>query len=237
MELQIGTILRRLRRERELTQEEVAAHLGVSFQAVSKWERGEGLPDIILLPALARYFDISLDDLFGMNQGPMAKKFEQINRTWAENNRSGLHPENVALMESALREYPNNALLLVQLSTSLEKLEGTDAEKQENLRRSIAVQEQILNYGSDPEVINATRFNICFAYWKTGQQQKAIEQAKKLPNLYKTRENALAYFLECPERAALSREALDALRWAMQLHLGILGQEEKARRITAILDE
>ena len=237
MELQIGTILRNLRRERGLTQEEVAAHLGVSFQAVSKWERGEGLPDITILPALARYFEISLDDLFGMNRGPMAERFREINRTWEENNRAGFHVKNVALMESALREYPNNELLLVQLSTSLEKLEGTEAEKQENLRRSIAVQEQILIYGKDPEVVNATRFNICFAYRKVGETQKAIEQAKKLPNLYKTRENALAYFLEGPERTALSREALTALYWSLQLHLGNLGQSRKAEQIRKILEE
>lgn len=236
MELQIGTNLRRLRRERELTQEEVAVHLGVSFQAVSKWERGEGLPDITILPALARYFEVSLDDLFGMNHGPMAEKFEQINRTWEENNRAGLHPENVSLMESALREYPNNALLLVQLSTSLEKLEGTEAEIQENLRRSIAVQEQILAYGKDPEVVNATRYNICFAYWKTGQKQKAIDQAQKLPNLYKTRENALVYFQEGQDRIALSLEALEALRWSLDLHLGNLGQSRKAEQIRKLLN-
>ena len=41
MELSIGTKLRTLRRGRDLTQEEVAAHLGISFQAISKWERGD----------------------------------------------------------------------------------------------------------------------------------------------------------------------------------------------------
>ena len=40
MELQIGTKLKELRRQRNLTQEEVASHLGISFQAISKWERG-----------------------------------------------------------------------------------------------------------------------------------------------------------------------------------------------------
>ena len=49
MELHIGKNIRRLRRERNLTQEEVAAHLGISFQSISKWERGDGYPDITML--------------------------------------------------------------------------------------------------------------------------------------------------------------------------------------------
>ena len=51
MNLRIGENIRRLRRERNLTQEEVAAHLGISFQSVSKWERCDGYPDITMLPA------------------------------------------------------------------------------------------------------------------------------------------------------------------------------------------
>lgn len=50
MELIIGEKLKNLRRSKDLTQEEVATHLGISFQAISKWERGEGYPDITMLP-------------------------------------------------------------------------------------------------------------------------------------------------------------------------------------------
>lgn len=235
MELQIGKALRRLRRERNLTQEEVAAHLGISFQAVSKWERGDGLPDIAILPAISRYFDVSLDDLFDMNGLAVSEAFDSINRQWEENNKAGLHRENVLLMNAALKEHPNNALLLVQLSTSLDKLDGTEAEQKEHLRQSIAVQEQILRYCDDPEVVNATRYNICHAYWKDGQQIKAIEQAQMLPNLYKTRENALVYFLEGDQQRKIAREALDALTWALKLHLTALGKPETASKIAAIL--
>ena len=59
MKLNMGDTLRQLRRARNLTQEEVAAQLGISFQAVSKWERNEGYPDITLLPVLARFFGVS----------------------------------------------------------------------------------------------------------------------------------------------------------------------------------
>ncbi|MBO5218271.1 MAG: helix-turn-helix transcriptional regulator, partial [Clostridia bacterium] len=123
MNLKIGENLRRFRRERELTQEEVASHLGVSFQAVSKWERNEGYPDITLLPAIANYFGVTVDALIGMEDVASAAQYETYNRRWTENRIARLHAANVALMKEALAIFPNDALLLVQLSASLERLD------------------------------------------------------------------------------------------------------------------
>ena len=228
MELFIGETVKRVRRQRDLTQEEVAAHLGVSPQSVSKWERGEGYPDITMLPALANYFGVSVDELLGVGEIEKKEKYDEINRQWAQNNKTGKHSENVSLMKKALKAYPNDALLLVQLSCSLEKLDGTPEEKRRNLLESTAVQEQILRYGEDSEVRGATMYNICHAYWKLGERDKALAQARKLPNLYKARENALVYFLEGEEKRQAAREALAPLAWAVRHHLSALAETENA---------
>lgn len=68
MNLLIGENIKRMRREHNLTQEEMSAHLGISFQSISKWERGDGYPDITMLPALENYFGISIDELLGMSE-------------------------------------------------------------------------------------------------------------------------------------------------------------------------
>lgn len=242
MELLIGNKLRKLRRDRNLTQEEVAAHLGISFQAISKWERGEGYPDITLLPALANYFGVTVDSLLGMGEIAARENYDAVNRQWEENRQAKRHRENVELMRAALKDYPNDPLLLVQLSTSLERLEGTETEKREYLRQSAAVQEQILRYCDDCEVRGATMFNICFTYERLGQREKAIEQALKLPNLYKARENALVYFLEGAEKRRVSVLALGPLRWAVKFHLNVLSDtdescRQKAAQIAEILTE
>lgn len=244
MKLLIGEKIRKLRREKNLTQEEIAAHLGISFQAISKWERGDGYPDITLLPALANYFGVSVDELIGMNEIAAEDKYRAFNAEWEQNNRAGRNAENVDAMREALKVFPNDSLLLVQLSTSLEKLDGTEEEKMEHLRESIAVQEQILRFGEDSMVRGATMFNICFAYRKLGDLDRAIEQARKLPNLYKARENALVHFLEGEERRQVAREALAPLEWAMRLHLNALAEtegkdewRERAERIGRILRE
>ena len=65
MEIPLGENIRRLRVERGMTQKELAIHLNVSMQAVSKWERGYAYPDLVLLLPIARIFSVTLDELFG----------------------------------------------------------------------------------------------------------------------------------------------------------------------------
>ena len=63
----IGTVIYSLRKIKGITQEELANQVGVSTQAVSKWECG-GMPDIELIPAIADYFEVSIDMLFGREE-------------------------------------------------------------------------------------------------------------------------------------------------------------------------
>ena len=55
MMIHLGNKIRELRRSRDISQETLANHLGVSFQAVSKWETGATLPDVTLVPAIASF--------------------------------------------------------------------------------------------------------------------------------------------------------------------------------------
>ncbi len=74
MKLTLGENIRRLRRERNMTQEQFAEALAVSFQAVSRWENSATYPDIELLPAIAERFSVSVDELLGI---PEAEKNRQ----------------------------------------------------------------------------------------------------------------------------------------------------------------
>lgn len=75
MNIYFGENFKELRKERELTQEGISELFGISFQAVSKWERGESFPDISLLPEIADFFNVSIDELLGVDQ---AKSEEEI---------------------------------------------------------------------------------------------------------------------------------------------------------------
>lgn len=241
MELMIGKNLRNLRRSKDLTQEEVAAHLGISFQAISKWERNDGYPDITMLPALANYFGVSVDELIGMDDITSAAKLDEINQKWTENRAEKKHKENVELMREALKTYPNHPILLSQLYSSLEKMDGTEAEKRENLRESIAIQEQILRYCDDSEARGSALFNIADAYYRYGDHEKALQYAKKLPNLFKTRETALVMFLNDNEKKhTVAMDAMDRIAWLLSFHLQALAETENDKhyyeKMLAVLD-
>lgn len=65
-ELRCGEQLALLRRQKQITQEQLAQAMGVTNQAVSKWESGQSYPDITLLPKLAAYFQVTVDELLGV---------------------------------------------------------------------------------------------------------------------------------------------------------------------------
>ena len=79
--LNLSENIMRLRHERKITQEELADFVGVTKAAVSKWESGKSTPDILLLPKLASYFDVTVDELMGYE--PQLSK-EQIRRIYGE---------------------------------------------------------------------------------------------------------------------------------------------------------
>ncbi len=77
MNIYFGENLKELRRNKNLTQEKLADFLGVSFQTVSKWERGDTYPDITMLPEIATFFKVSVDDLLGVNRAENEKEIAE----------------------------------------------------------------------------------------------------------------------------------------------------------------
>ena len=70
----IGTNIKRLRQNKGITQEALGEVLGISGQAISKWENASALPDILILPRLADYFGISIDELMGYKPDALTYK-------------------------------------------------------------------------------------------------------------------------------------------------------------------
>ena len=63
--LNIAENIIRLRHERKITQKELADFIGVTKASVSKWESGRSIPDVLLLPQIAAFFDVTVDELMG----------------------------------------------------------------------------------------------------------------------------------------------------------------------------
>ena len=92
-QIEIGRFISHLRRERKLTQKEIADKLGVTYQAVSKWERGENLPDVLTLKKLADIYEVSVDYI--INSG------EEKNASM-DNSIKFMHTQNLNTKEPSL---------------------------------------------------------------------------------------------------------------------------------------
>ena len=207
MESYMARELNRLRKQRDLTQEELANILGLTPQAISKWERGDGYPDITLLPGIASFFGVTLDELFGMSELRNRERLTEYHAQWKTCNDTGDNEGGVCVMREALRQYPGEDLLTVQLVTSLEKCGSSPEETAHNRAEAIVLSER-LTRSDDPEIRNAFLFNICHSFWKSGETDRAIVHAHKLPGIFKTRENALVMFLEGEEKRLQGQAAI-----------------------------
>lgn len=122
MSVYLNENIRRLRLERGLTQEKLAEYLGVTFQSVSRWERGDGYPDITMLPSIASFFNISVDDLLGVNK---VQNEQKINEYIELYDTMKLKDLSLTLSEykKAVKEFPGDFRILVRYMHLLQEAE------------------------------------------------------------------------------------------------------------------
>ena len=127
MEITIGKNIKDLRKRDNRTQENLAKALGVTCQAISRWEAGGGYPDMELVPAIANYFHVSIDELFGYH-GDREAQIQAIADKAGAAIRSlggfigeehGDLTDTVEMLRAALEEFPNEPELLIKLAECL----------------------------------------------------------------------------------------------------------------------
>lgn len=106
---QIGSRLSVCRQNKNMTQEELANRLGITPQALSKWERGISLPDTAMLPNIARMLEIGTDYLLGINRQNMEEKGNsEIQNAIGENLRNSLEPLELIIGEKLIPLFEDN---------------------------------------------------------------------------------------------------------------------------------
>ena len=187
--LKLDENLKKYRLKRELTQEQLADILSVSAQAVSRWENGTTYPDITLLPTIASYFEITLDELMGMEDFKSENKLNELIAKLDENGNKGLIYENILLLREAVKNHPTNYKLQFRLVNQLTFCQYKDGkglsedEINDLNREAVEVGNHILSRCSDGEIINHTTHQLAYIYSRLGEPERAIEYAKRLPAL------------------------------------------------------
>ncbi len=106
--MSIGTTIKRLRRERSITQEQLAEYLGISTGAVSQWECDRTAPDITQLPILANIFDVSADELLEIDGKKKTEIIQSFLREYDRLSNKGDMISRFNLTKDLYAKYPND---------------------------------------------------------------------------------------------------------------------------------
>ena len=115
-EINIGKVLILKRKEKGITQDELASYIGVSKASVSKWETGQSYPDITFLPQLATYFNISIDDLIGYTPQMEREEIRKLYRRLADKFVAEPFTQVYEECEKIIKKYYACFPLLLQMS-------------------------------------------------------------------------------------------------------------------------
>jgi len=186
--MQIGQVIRKYRKENNLTQEEMANRLGVTTPAVNKWENGNSYPDIMMLAPIARLLHITLDTLLSyqedLSDAEIGNIVEEMDRRLKEDS----YEEVFRWAKEMIETYPNCKMLIWQLATILDAqrlLQNvSDVEKYDSY--IINWFERVLE--SEDEKMRVYAADSLFGYYTRKEQ-------------YEKAENFLKYYSEqSPER-------------------------------------
>lgn len=200
MDHTIGTRILALRRQYHLTQEQLADLIGVSFQAVSKWENALAYPDITLIPKLAQLFHVTTDDLFGYDREKNEAEIQQYVTNSVALRET--EPEKArALLEEGLTKYPESDLLLNHLLYVLDYRKNPD--------ETIRTAEKLIERTDAPEIrCDALRF-LAYAYHEKGDETIAASALEQIPELSFTKLSELAFVTSGKQK----REAAEKQKW------------------------
>ena len=118
MQIKLGEKIRKLRQRDGRKQEDLAVALGVTNQAVSRWEANGGYPDIEMLPAIANYFHITMDELFGYESDRQTKLQSYLEQA-DQISKHGSNAQLVDFLRNTISEFPAEWQLQYRLANAL----------------------------------------------------------------------------------------------------------------------
>jgi len=129
MNITVSENLKNLRKNANKTQDNLADFLAISISAVSKWERGECYPDIELLPRIAAFYDVTVDDLLGVGELRKKERIAEIHKIGSELLNSKNYKQAIKHYSNAFNEFPHDKGIILRLAMAW-GLGGSYAEMQ-----------------------------------------------------------------------------------------------------------
>ena len=189
--MSIGSTIKRLRREKNITQEQLAEYLGITSRAISQWECDRTAPDISQIPALCHIFDVSSDVILGIDIEKNNEEIKKYLTRAAELGNQGKSSERTALLREANKKFPRDYKIMQSLAYSLVC---------EYSRKGIKEYDEVFNLCNRilAECTDSTtRYEaidtLGHAYAYAGKNDEMLKLAKEMPRTYFSYENFMMY--------------------------------------------
>ncbi|MDE6641047.1 MAG: helix-turn-helix domain-containing protein [Acetatifactor sp.] len=227
MQIKLGEKIKELRKRDSRKQEDLAVALGVTNQAVSRWEANGGSPDIEMLPAIANYFHITIDELFGYDNDRQTKLQSYLDQADQMIKCGEDNALRVEFLRNAISEFPAEWQLQFRLADALTAMgsqkyrartitaEGgddirNDAETayKECLKEVISLEEEVLKKEIDDDHRAAVIGRLLWAYSYVGDFENAERTALSQSPVRISREVLLTSAAEGEKGEEYSEEAI-----------------------------
>lgn len=197
--MNIGDNIRTARKRKGFTQEELATQIGVTSQAVSRWESGSGMPDISMIVPIAQVLSVSTDMLFGLeSEGDDSQLYQRIKDKYREIETKYSDPKVAALekciyLEKELDSNLGNMVLsacLVERTADLSRyadFEKFECDWENRKDNAIRAAMQVIRFCSQKEWIERTHYALAWIYIHEHDYASAREHIDLLPSVKSNR--------------------------------------------------
>lgn len=187
--IKIGKKIRLLRKNNDVTQDKLAAYLGVTPQAVSRWESEICYPDIETLPQIADFFGVGMDELLcydSVQKESKIREYLKESEALYDNEKLG---DCLALLREAYAEIPSSFEIQLELAKILSAISAEGNPRKNDLMEAISLCNHILDYCTDDELRDETKKTMCDIYsHQLGNTEMALDIAEKLHSMSYSKE-------------------------------------------------
>lgn len=194
MTITLGENIKKKRTEQGITQEQLAEVLEVSPQAVSRWENQAAYPDIELLPVIAGYFDVTVDELLGVDIERKEEEIRKILEKAYDYRKKGKFYDEMCWLRENVKQYPNNADLLRELAYAINfhyfrsGLVTDKVEKNKASEEIIELCKKAMKYSNEMSIHGCCKQLMVFSYADLGEFDKAREIVDTMDSVIVSRE-------------------------------------------------
>lgn len=210
MTIKIGAIIKKLRTENNVTQDALATAIGVTPQAISRWEAEGGYPDIELLPAIADFFSVSTDELLGYKMSEREKRLAQIKTEMSKLAEIGTVEERINFARVALSKYPSDCEIKENLSACLYCLYD-DTKEKSLLTEAESLALNVVENSKDENIRYDAINTLIGIYSATKNTAKALEMVNLLAPMKYCREFAKSCGIGDGKNEIYKQEGIDKL--------------------------